>query len=92
MDFLYHRELYAALQAALLRLWGAPGAPPLALLDLGCGDAAAVGGVLGRCGAPGGPLRLVSYTGVDLSAPALAIAATNLGFLQPGCAVNLLQV
>jgi methylase of polypeptide subunit release factors len=99
VDFLYHKTLYRAAQEVLLSHWGSGSTPastqqqpPLAMLDLGCGDAQQVAAMLARCGAPSGALRLASYTGVDMSPPALAIAQQNLTFLQPACAVSLLQV
>lgn len=92
-DFLEHRTLYAALRELLLREWGAaPSSPPLAWLDLGCGDAEQAAAALHACGAPAGALALASYTGVDVSAPALAGAAVNLAFLQPKCSVSLVEV
>ncbi|PRW45022.1 ubiquinone biosynthesis [Chlorella sorokiniana] len=98
VDFLYHKTLYRAAQEVLLSHWGSGSTPastqqqpPLAMLDLGCGDAQQVAAMLARCGAPSGALRLASYTGVDMSPPALAIAQQNLTFLQPACAVSLLQ-
>jgi SAM-dependent methyltransferase len=92
-DFLEHRTLYAALRELLLRERGAaPSSPPLAWLDLGCGDAEQAAAALHACGAPAGALALASYTGVDVSAPALAGAAVNLAFLQPKCSVSLVEV
>lgn len=44
------------------------------------------------CGSPGGGVPLRSYTGVDVSAPALALAARHLAFLQPACQVALVKV
>lgn len=90
-DFLEHRGLYAAVQACL-RAHAAAAARPLALLDLGCGDAQQMAALLRACGcdsphSPQGPLRLASYTGVDLSTPALALARANLAFL--GAAAQL---
>lgn len=95
VDFLFHKRLYRAAQEVLLSRWGPSACPtrqPLAMLDLGCGDAQQIAATLSQCGAPGGNLSLASYTGVDMSAPALAIAQRNLAFLQPACTVSLLQV
>jgi SAM-dependent methyltransferase len=74
------------------RLLGpAPGAGQrprsFSVLDLGCGDSQvlvdaleAAGGIWERCAA---------YTGVDMSAPALALGARNLGrVLPPGAALR----
>ncbi|KAI7838340.1 hypothetical protein COHA_007908 [Chlorella ohadii] len=94
VDFLFHKRLYRAAQEVLLSRWGPSACPtrqPLAMLDLGCGDAQQIAATLSQCGAPGGNLSLASYTGVDMSAPALAIAQRNLAFLQPACTVSLLQ-
>ncbi len=95
VDFLFHKRLYRAAQNVLLSRWGPSACPtqqPLSMLDLGCGDAQQIAATLAQCGAPGGNLRLASYTGVDMSAPALTIAQCNLTFLQPTCTVSLLQV
>lgn len=93
VDFLEHRVLYSALQEMLLRERGpAASSPPLAWLDLGCGDAEQAAALLRACGAPAGALALASYTGVDVSAPALSGAARKLAFLQPTCELRLVEV
>jgi hypothetical protein len=91
VDFLEHRALYTALRALLLASFGAH-ANPVAMLDLGCGDAMQIAASLRQCGAPGGELRLACYTGVDMSAPALDLAAGYLSFLKPECDVQLVEV
>lgn len=97
VDFLEHRALYAALRQLLLReaaSTAAGAAAPLAMLDLGCGDAMQIAGCLRECGAgvPGGALPLGSYTGVDMSAAALQAAAAYLApVLQPHCSVELVE-
>lgn len=94
MDFLYHKMLYRGVQHLLLSRWGTSSSAqpqPLDMLDLGCGDAQQIAATLAQCGAPIGALPLASYTGVDMSPPALAIAQQNLAFLQPACTVSLLQ-
>ncbi|KAI3424133.1 hypothetical protein D9Q98_009493 [Chlorella vulgaris] len=90
VDFLEHRALYTALRAMLLASFGAH-ATPVAMLDLGCGDAMQIAASLRQCGAPGGELRLACYTGVDMSAPALDLAAEYLSFLKPECDVQLVE-
>ena len=70
-NFMFHREIAAALQAALrARFAGRPSA----FLDLGCGDAFALAPVLAAVP----PSR---YKGVDLSRTALALAARGLADL-----------
>ena len=93
VDFLFHNSLYNAVEEALLSRWGSGCAThtPLAMLDLGCGDAQQAAATLARCGAPSGALRLASYTGVDVSPPTLAIARRNFAFLQPACSVSFVQ-
>jgi SAM-dependent methyltransferase len=83
-DYLCHKDIYAAVQAFLAARYaggagatGAAGASAfLRLLDLGCGDAHCISGALEASGlAP----RVAAYTGVDMSAAALALARANLG-------------
>ncbi|KAI8468155.1 MAG: S-adenosyl-L-methionine-dependent methyltransferase [Monoraphidium minutum] len=92
-DYLRHAGTHAAVEALLRRLSAAraaaagaadtsaaaAAAPGLKVLDLGCGDAhcvsAALAAAAGGGGAGGG---VASYTGVDMSAPALEVAAANL--------------
>lgn len=105
VDFLEHGLLYQAVQQQLLSLASAAAAAAadsadtaftagpsgLRLLDLGCGDAMQLARTLQLCGSPGGGVPLRSYTGVDVSAPALALAARHLAFLQPACQVALVK-
>jgi ubiquinone/menaquinone biosynthesis C-methylase UbiE len=65
-NFMYHREITAAV-AALLKT--RPG--PLSLLDLGCGDASHISKILKPC-------QLAEYCGCDLSPYALDVARTSL--------------
>lgn len=92
VDFLAHRELFAALER-LLRA----GPRSLSLLDLGCGDAGHVAALLRQLaagtqrGSSSGRL-LSSYTGVDVSGDALAAARRNLAWATAaGSAVQLVQ-
>ena len=95
-----HRLLYSAVEAFLLaeRAAAAADATPLAMLDLGCGDALLISRTLQRCccngcGGSGRGLKLGSYTGVDVAPPALALAADHLAFLrQQRCKVRLVEV
>ncbi|PSC74092.1 ubiquinone biosynthesis [Micractinium conductrix] len=92
VDYLEHRLLYGALQRLLGDLAGGSTHEPLAMLDLGCGDAMQIAATLARCGCPAGSSpSLASYTGVDVSAPALALAAEHLAFLRPACSVLLVE-
>lgn len=76
-NFMFHKELSEGIQAALDRRFEDR---PFSVLDLGCGDAATFAPLLeGRA--------LASYTGVDLSDAALALAASNLARLS--CPVAL---
>jgi SAM-dependent methyltransferase len=91
-DYLCHSGTYGAVQSFLAARFG-PQPPPqhaqraqqqpepraaqagLRILDLGCGDAHCVSRALEASGlAP----HVASYTGVDMSAPALALARANL--------------
>ena len=71
------------------------------IADLGCPFPSAlppgvprlqIARTLERCGSPSGALRLASYTGVDVAAPALSLAEGYLAFLQPACPVTLIEV
>ena len=64
---MFHQELYAEVEKRLTPAYGRP----FSLLDLGCGDAAALGPILCR-------LPVSCYLGVDLSPVALELAAANL--------------
>ena len=87
LDLLYHTHLFAAFRGRLAALAaGAPAQAGLDLLDLGCGDASQAARVLLHLGST---LQLGSYTGVDVSEAALALAAPTLAFLQPPCRVAL---
>ena len=66
-DYLSHLLLYAGLANALRSF---KGGEPVALLDLGCGDAHYIAGALQDSGAG---QRLSRYTGVDLAADALQV-------------------
>jgi SAM-dependent methyltransferase len=68
---LFHREVGAILRRELL-----PSTAPFTFLDLACGDADLTAAALRGT-------RMSSYTGVDFSAPALALAANKIAEL--GC-------
>ncbi len=68
---MYHGEIAACLKRVLCARFGAQ---PLTFLDLGCGDAAALAPVLQG-------LTILRYKGVDLSEPALSLAAKTLAAL-----------
>lgn len=70
-NHMFHQEIGAGVRAALRERFGAAS---FSLLDLGCGDAATLAPLLEG-------LALSSYTGVDLSRTALALAARNLSAL-----------
>ena len=71
-DYLEHRDLYATLKTLLLER-AAKGA--LSLADLGCGDSDYISRTLGEAG---GSATVCSYTGVDLSEPAIDISRRNI--------------
>lgn len=71
-DYLEHKALYGALQQYLHRK---AASRPLRLLDLGCGDSDYISRVIEECG---GRALVASYTGVDLSAPAMEISKENI--------------
>jgi len=76
---MFHRELGQGVREALRSRFERRA---FSLLDLGCGDAAAMAPLLEG-------LSLKSYKGVDLAPPALALARRNLARLD--CAVELLE-
>ena len=75
-NYMFHREVYAELRRLLLA--EAPGG--YSFLDLACGDARPTVGALAGT-------SIGSYRGIDLSSPALAIAAKSLTVLD--CRVKL---
>lgn len=75
-NYLFHREAYAVLNQVL----AAEMVGPFRFLDIACGDASAIVGALAWTG-------VVHYHGIDLSAPALALAREALGALP--CPVTL---
>jgi ubiquinone/menaquinone biosynthesis C-methylase UbiE len=77
-DYLDHVDAYGTLHRTLTRTIDRP----FSLLDLACGDAAAMVRALRGT-------RVAHYHGVDLAAPALELARDNLDAL--GCAVELEQ-
>ena len=76
-DLMEHQALFAAC-ASTLETWlqrrrlSQPVAPPPAMVDLGCGDLTTLAPLLRR-------LPLGSYTGLDLTATVLPLAAATLG-------------
>jgi SAM-dependent methyltransferase len=79
-NHMFHREIGADVRRVLHARFGAQ---PFSLLDLGCGDAAALVPVFKG-------LILQRYKGVDLSETALSLAALNLAALS--CPVELARV
>ncbi len=77
-NFLFHREAYARLHEVLV----ADFAHPFHFIDIACGDASASAGALTGT-------AVASYTGIDFSALALELAATNLAGLR--CSITLVQ-
>ena len=71
-DYLEHRTLYEAVQGIIL---DRARQHPLKILDLGCGDSDYIARALV---AAGGASIAESYTGVDLSEPALDISERNI--------------
>lgn len=71
-DYLEHRALYGSLQH-FLQQKAASG--PLSLLDLGCGDSDYISRIILEAG---GDQLVESYTGVDLSEPAIEISKQNI--------------
>jgi SAM-dependent methyltransferase len=78
-NYMFHRELGEGVRDALRRRFERRS---FCLLDLGCGDAAAIAPLLEG-------LSLKSYKGVDLAPPALALAKQNLACLD--CPVELVE-
>jgi len=76
-NHMFHNEIGAELHDLLRRTFAGR---PFSMLDLGCGDAATIVPMLTG-------LVLSRYKGVDLSEPALALAAGNLAGLS--CPVDL---
>ena len=71
-DYLEHKTLYEAVQSSIAER---AQKHPLRILDLGCGDSDYIARVLE---AAEGASVVESYTGVDLSEPALAISERNI--------------
>ena len=71
-DYLEHKALYGGLQQ-FLKQKAARG--PLRLLDLGCGDSDYISRLIEASGASE---LIASYTGVDLSEPAIEISKQNI--------------
>ena len=71
-DYLEHRTLYEAVQSIIM---DRAQLHPLRILDLGCGDSEYIARVLEAAGSAS---IVDSYTGVDLSEPALAISERNI--------------
>jgi cyclopropane fatty-acyl-phospholipid synthase-like methyltransferase len=78
-NYMHHEEIYQAVKNFLAEQWADR---PFKLLDLGCGDAFFIAKAL-----QGRAIR--QYTGFDLSAPALDLAAENIAPL--GCQVELVN-
>ncbi len=77
LNYMLHREVYDTLREAV-----SVAPPRFAFLDIACGDAAGTARVL--AGSPVG-----SYAGIDISRPALDIAARELDGL--GCPIRLIE-
>ncbi len=77
-DYLEHKGLYGALRQWLVRAAREKG--PLRLLDLGCGDSEYISRVIAEAG---GSALISSYTGVDLSEPALNFSKRNMARFCP---------
>ncbi len=71
-DYLEHEALYGSLQQYLQQK---ASSGPLRLLDLGCGDSDYISRLVEKSG---GERLLASYTGVDLSEPAIEISKQNI--------------
>ena len=76
LNYMFHREVYGELRQLLL----AEAPRSFSFLDLACGDASATVDALDGT-------SIASYRGIDLSRPALAIAAKTLAVLD--CRVTL---
>jgi SAM-dependent methyltransferase len=77
LDYMGHSEVYGALREGL-----SSAAPGFAFLDIACGDAAVSARALAGSG-------VGSYAGIDISRPALDIAARELAGLD--CPVRLIE-
>jgi SAM-dependent methyltransferase len=77
-NYLFHREAYAELRRVLIEEMDGP----FRFLDIACGDAGPTIAALAGT-------RVSDYQGIDLSEPALALAAATLGALP--CPVQLTQ-
>lgn len=78
LNYMFHREVYACLRGVLL----AEAPTGFRFLDVACGDAAASVGALAGT-------DIGSYTGIDLSRPALELARGELTALA--CPVTLIE-
>lgn len=78
-NYMFHREIGAAIRTALRERFGER---PFSILDLGCGDAATFAPLLDG-------FAVKSYRGADLSEAALALAKRNLSGLS--CPITLTQ-
>lgn len=78
-DYMFHREIYADLSSFLQRRFRRQ---PFAMLELGCGDAHETMQAVRGC-------ELSQYVGVDLSEPALQLAADHVADLP--CPTRLIQ-
>jgi SAM-dependent methyltransferase len=77
LNYMLHREVYETLREAVSAT-----PPGFAFLDIACGDAAGTARALAGSG-------VGSYAGIDISRPALDIAARELADL--GCPVSLIE-
>lgn len=84
-DYLEHRDLYAALKI-LIANKAAEG--PLSLADLGCGDSDYISRTLREAGSTA---AIKSYTGVDLSEPAITISKRNIAKCEGSLAMHAHQ-
>lgn len=82
-----HAALIGAAADAVAAAAASAGAP-IAVLDLGCGDAAEL---LAALAARGGDRVVSSYTGVDASPPALALARANAKTSLPGVVCEFVE-
>lgn len=78
LNYMFHCEVYACLRGVLI----AEAPPGFRFLDVACGDAAA--SVTALAGTDIG-----SYAGIDISRPALDLAAVELAVLR--CPVTLIE-
>lgn len=77
LNYMLHREVYETLRDAVASV-----PQGFAFLDIACGDAAGTAGALSGSG-------VGSYVGIDISRPALDIAAQELATI--GCPVQLVE-